>query len=77
MKNANPAKQGAKNVKQTPVNPEHGFMRMIELLPIPAIFVRDEQIWINAHVEQLSGYSQSELPTLEAWFKHMHGIHYE
>jgi len=45
----------------------------IENLPAGAVRVRDGRLRMNAALEQITGYSRSELPDLEAWFAKLYG----
>ena len=42
--------------------------RIIERLPAGAVHVQDGVVSVNAEVERITGYSRTELKSLEAWF---------
>lgn len=41
---------------------------MVENLPAGAIYVSGENILVNRAVEEITGYTRQELPTLQVWF---------
>ncbi|HWQ38813.1 MAG TPA: diguanylate cyclase [Burkholderiales bacterium] len=43
--------------------------RMVERLPAGAVCVEGDSLYINPRVEQMTGYTHTELPTLQAWFR--------
>lgn len=48
---------------------ERRFREMVENLPTGAILVETDRLHINRYVEKMSGFSKSELSTLDAWFE--------
>ena len=44
---------------------------MVENLPAGAIYVDGENILVNRAVEEITGYTREELPTLQVWFQTM------
>ena len=47
--------------------------RIIERLPAGAVYVQDGEVSVNAEVERITGYSRTELKSLEAWFTLLYG----
>jgi PAS domain S-box-containing protein len=43
--------------------------RILEHLPAGVVHVDHDQLWINRTVEEITGYTQQELESPEAWFK--------
>ncbi len=48
---------------------ENRFKTTVENLPAGAVYRDGDRIYINRGVEDLTGYSKQELPTLDAWFQ--------
>lgn len=48
---------------------ERRLDRMVELLPVGAIYIEDGQITVNKAVETITGRSRDELRTLEQWLR--------
>lgn len=47
---------------------ERRLRLMVEHLPAGAAYLEGESLFLNSRVERITGYQQSELPTLDAWF---------
>ncbi|QUD87397.1 hybrid sensor histidine kinase/response regulator [Phenylobacterium montanum] len=47
--------------------------RFIERLPAGAVHARAGALTMNAALEQITGYSREELPTLKSWFRKLYG----
>ena len=47
--------------------------RFIERLPAGAVHARAGSLTMNAALEEITGYSRDELPTLQAWFRKLYG----
>jgi two-component system sensor histidine kinase/response regulator len=45
----------------------------VSLISTPAVYVFEENVYINAHAESLVGYSRLEVNTLESWFAKLFG----
>ncbi|MBI4749250.1 MAG: PAS domain S-box protein [Acidobacteria bacterium] len=45
------------------------FRELVENLPAGAVYIKGNEIWFNRAVEQLTGYSGSEINTLQSWFE--------
>lgn len=48
------------------------FKNVIEGLPIGAVLVKGETVYINNAIERLTGYKREELSTLDDWFRLLH-----
>lgn len=46
---------------------------MVENLPAGAIHVQGENLFLNRKAQELTGYSDAEIGTLDRWFHHMFG----
>ncbi|WP_434621067.1 diguanylate cyclase domain-containing protein [Azospirillum sp. B2RO_4] len=51
-----------------PPSPDMRLSRMVEHLPMAAAYVEGERIFINRAAEELTGYRQEDLPSMDAWF---------
>jgi PAS domain S-box-containing protein len=47
--------------------------RLVESLPMGAVYVEGEHLEMNPAVERLTGYSRHEIPTVSAWFRALFG----
>jgi PAS domain S-box-containing protein len=47
--------------------------RFIERLPAGAVHARAGALTMNAALEQITGYTRDELPTLDVWFRKLYG----
>jgi PAS domain S-box-containing protein len=50
---------------------------MVEHLACGAAYIRDDRLWFNAVAEEITGYRPEELPTLDLWFRRLHGDRHE
>jgi len=51
---------------------EMQLRRFIDRLPVAAIHVKDDILYMNEAAETLVGYPRSTIPTVEAWFRMVH-----
>jgi PAS domain S-box-containing protein len=56
---------------------ETQLRRFIDRLPVAAIHVKDDVLYMNSVAEALVGYPRSAIPTVEAWFATVHPDHAE
>src|SRR5207244_1584306 len=66
-------KQAEERVRQS----EARFRRMIENLPAGAVHVEGPCVRINKAIEAITGYSSTELATLDQWFHALFGDGHE
>ena len=59
--------------QETILASERRLYDMVENLPVGAVLVEGELITVNRMVEELTGYSRSELETLNQWFDNLYG----
>jgi|GEM_PF-877046 len=52
---------------------ERRMRRMVEHLPAGAVHVSGQKIIVNQACVRITGYSQDEIPTLDAWFERLMG----
>ena len=52
---------------------ESRFRLMVENLPAGAIYRQDEKIFLNKAAEAITGYSCSEIQSLDIWFQRLYG----
>lgn len=51
---------------------ERIFRELVENLPVGAIYIKGNEIWLNRAAEQLTGYAVSEIKTLKNWFEKLY-----
>ncbi|MBL8915800.1 MAG: response regulator [Archangium sp.] len=49
------------------------YRRFIALMAMPAVYIHEEQVFINRAAETLTGFHASELDSLEHWFAALYG----
>jgi diguanylate cyclase (GGDEF)-like protein/PAS domain S-box-containing protein len=59
--------------QQTLKESEQRLQLMIHHLPVGAIYLDGSQLFMNASTETVTGYPQSEITTIEAWFTILFG----
>ena len=52
---------------------ESRLRRMVDHLPIGALYVQGETIFFNHALERVTGYRGEELPDLQSWFRALYG----
>src|SRR5580693_1935206 len=52
---------------------EERLRRMMDHLPAGTVYLRDNSLLMNRVAEQITGYSRSELTSLDLWTKKLHG----
>lgn len=62
----------ARESRDTLVSEATKFETLIDDLPYGAVLVNDDGIYFNKVVEELVGYSNEEIKTLDDWFKTVH-----
>src|SRR5262249_10141202 len=70
--------RSAKLLEQLLVAPEGKddsavYRRFISLMAMPAVYIHEEQVFINRAAETLTGFHASELDSLEHWFAALYG----
>ena len=70
---ASPLAAGPDGAQSRPLAMAEGLSRFIERLPAGAVHARAGALTMNAALEQITGYSREELPTLESWFRKLYG----
>lgn len=48
------------------------FRELVENLPVGAVYIKGNEIWLNRAAEQLTGYAVSEIGTLKNWFEKLY-----
>jgi PAS domain S-box-containing protein len=56
----------------TPATEETLLRKLIDRLPVAAVHVKDDILYMNSAAEELVGYPGSAMPTVEDWFKTVH-----
>ncbi|MFT3713264.1 MAG: ATP-binding protein [Archangium sp.] len=64
-------------LEQLPASSGHDeremYRRFISLMAMPAVYIHDEQVFINSAAATLTGYAAQELDTLDHWFTALYG----
>lgn len=48
---------------------ESRFRAMVDHLPAGAVYVEDDRIYFNQAIERITGYNQTEIQTIDDWFR--------
>lgn len=66
-------KEIRKELKQS----EMRMLHLSENLPVGAVYRIEDQLYLNLKIQQIIGYSDEEINSLQAWFKALMGTHWE
>lgn len=66
-------RQWAQTLERMSIDHASVYRRVVTTTAAPSAYLRGETLFVNAQLEALTGYAQSELNELGHWFEHLYG----